>query len=834
MDGILRKTFLVYIILSVVLLLTACNKKIDEFDTTISIGTIAGDETYNDMGVFNSEDGIVYYCDPNTGIRTPICTKINCDHQGISPTNPSPECDAYFSTFVNCTAIVGDSFYCVTCPEDQGFYNKEFIKSDKNGTNRKVLYKTDSVSIFSSGIYEDGYLVYSYYNQDDKDGNRLEKNQIGMIIINLQNEEVTRIELQDSYSGKILTANVDDGKVYYMLSYNTENISDYDYDYIVSDEGKEKLKDISRIEIWKYDMESGEKSLFDTKGEDATEYCLGFGYLLKGYENNDKIEMTELKTGKKIMINNTGINSVNICMFDDGVLFSHDGMIQMCRYGTDHLENIGSYPEKHLSISWVSDNWVYGARETANGFQNCVCAKKDFMSGHFNWKELSLFNSASDSSDMETEEIETVNNDDITDVPNEIFIQSELHQDHPDDYYIHWVVPEMGAAIKEEYVEKVNEKLEKDGYDFGIKIVRVRETFDTDEYEEGIYKYADIAFTGMQMNGKNLAETMVADGKLFDFTDMAKKSPYFTQMNPLIRESVTINGGMYHFPNEMAQDGTQLCLLSDVIEASQGSFIHDNASEMVKYVSEKSRLYYGWQGLDFVRWIGYDYDAARGIVADKDGNIVNPFEDKKCVEFMDRINAWYRTGLATNINKESVKADCAILLTYDSNAKDYNRREICSWQVKMCKRILSSTVILADSDKKEKAFKLLELLRTDHDYGNLIVYGHTESQNPDEEPPASNIKWIYGLDDGLFRAEEKSNHFMSVEERNDFYNKNVEASVTLYMNLPFECTELKNIVEKYLGYSGNILFCDDYEERLEIFKEEYTKKLETVLEKMGK
>lgn len=54
------------------------------------------------------------------------------------------------------------------------------------------------------------------------------------------------------------------------------------------------------------------------------------------------------------------------------------------------------------------------------------------------------------------------------------------------------------------------------------------------------------------------------------------------------------------------------------------------------------------------------------------------------------------------------------------------------------------------------------------------------------------------------------------------------------MDLPFECTELKNIVEKYLGYSGNILFCDDHEERLEIFKEEYTKKLETVLEKMGK
>ena len=71
MNEILRKTFLIYMIFSTMILLSACNKKLEEFDTTISIGTIAGDETYNDMGVFNSEDGIVYYCDPNTGIRTP-------------------------------------------------------------------------------------------------------------------------------------------------------------------------------------------------------------------------------------------------------------------------------------------------------------------------------------------------------------------------------------------------------------------------------------------------------------------------------------------------------------------------------------------------------------------------------------------------------------------------------------------------------------------------------------------------------------------------------------------------------------------------------------------
>ena len=115
-----------------------------------------------------------------------------------------------------------------------------------------------------------------------------------------------------------------------------------------------------------------------------------------------------------------------------------------------------------------------------------------------------------------------------------------------------------------------------------------------------------------------------------------------------------------------------------------------------------------------------------------------------------------------------------------------------------------------------------------HDYGNLLVYGHTVSQNPDEEPLASSLKWVYGIDDGLFKSEYGSNHFKTSDERNDFYNNNVEASVTLYMDLPFECSDLKRIVEKYLGYENSILFRDDYEEKMEMFKKEYTEKLNEI------
>lgn len=260
----------------------------------------------------------------------------------------------------------------------------------------------------------------------------------------------------------------------------------------------------------------------------------------------------------------------------------------------------------------------------------------------------------------------------------------------------------------------------------------------------------------------------------------------------------------------------------------------DNILELDNYVADSNLIYYGWSGFDFTRCFGYDYDTVRGIVVTQDGTIFNPLEDEKCLEWMNMVNKWYRKGCIRTTNKDSIKATCGILLTInDRNRKD-DYTEICSWQRKMCKKITSTTVILADSPKKEKAFKFLELIRTNHDYGNLIIYGHTESSDISKELGSFNNKLIMGLDDGLLRGEKGMNHFMTQEERNDFYDNNVEASITLYMDLPFECSKLKKIVENYLGYNNSILFSEDYEEKLEQFKKEYTEKLFEIRMKVGK
>ena len=386
----IRKSTLVFMFLAIIQFSIGCSHKAESnYGTTISMGGFGSDDTYNDLGVFNAERGIINYCDPETGIRTPICTKVNCDHQGMSPSNPSPSCDAYFTTFINCIAIIGDHLYAVCSPEDEGLFVKEFIKSDRDGTNRKILYRAEDICYFGSGIYENGYFVYSFYNQEDKNGNKLEKNKLGMIIINLETEEVKRVNLDDAYDGKILTANVSGDNIYYMLSYVIENLSMYDYDYISSPDGQEKLRNASMIEIWRYDLKNDITDLVDNRTSDNTSYRLGFGHILKGYDEDRKQELTDLATGTIIRIDGEDFNNANVVMFDEGILFNKNGRIRLWRYGKEYLENIGEYKET-LYVKWVTDRWVYGTVFTNERSIACVWSREEFFSGNMKWRELNM------------------------------------------------------------------------------------------------------------------------------------------------------------------------------------------------------------------------------------------------------------------------------------------------------------------------------------------------------------------------------------------------------------------------------------------------------------
>ena len=146
----------------------------------------------------------------------------------------------------------------------------------------------------------------------------------------------------------------------------------------------------------------------------------------------------------------------------------------------------------------------------------------------------------------------------------------------------------------------------------------------------------------------------------------------------------------------------------------------------------------------------------------------------------------------------------------------------------MSNRYICSTAIRKDSPNKEYAFKLLELFRTDHNYGNLIIFGTNEIDEiiPKQTTFLNNV--TFGLDDGLLRIDDAFRHFSSSEERIDFYENEVILSPVVDMDIPFECYELCGIVDKYL-IDENILFSDDFENKLENFQNEYTDAFDRII-----
>ena len=76
------------------------------------------------------------------------------------------------------------------------------------------------------------------------------------------------------------------------------------------------------------------------------------------------------------------------------------------------------------------------------------------------------------------------------------------------------------------------------------------------------------------------------------------------------------------------------------------------------------------------------------------------------------------------------------------------------------------------------------------------------------------------------------NHFMSLDERNSYYEENVIASPTLSIDFPPEAKELRRIIKKNFAYPDSVLFSSDFDERYAALKKEYTEWFNKVKNKM--
>ena len=219
---------------------------------------------------------------------------------------------------------------------------------------------------------------------------------------------------------------------------------------------------------------------------------------------------------------------------------------------------------------------------------------------------------------------------------------------HSDDYYIKWAVPDIGGFdVKDEWIDRLNAKLEAEGYQFGIKLIRIKQEHGGNEtiteYENYHNKVslcgADIVFTGEEPVGKNYAESAMINGEYMDLTDKIRNSQIYELQPEVIWDSISYDGKIFMLPSETMQDGLKLMLLADsTCKNIMEKEYHGNLLELEHIVSPENKFFYTFADLSFAVGFGYYYDSVRGVIITKDGRIANPFEIDDIVEWMQMVN----------------------------------------------------------------------------------------------------------------------------------------------------------------------------------------------------
>lgn len=397
--------------------------------------------------------------------------------------------------------------------------------------------------------------------------------------------------------------------------------------------------------------------------------------------------------------------------------------------------------------------------------------------------------------------------------------------EHPEEYYIKWAVPTY-INVKDEWLDKFNTMLEADGFPFGLKLIRIEDDSTAEKYENFIYSCgADIVFTGMGAmkdesgNVVSIPERGLAEGKFVCLDEYLKDSPLYKTKSEYFWNRAAYNGSIYFFPSEILQIDAEVTLYCKDLP------FDGNILSLSDYVTDNTKVFYGLSGFDFMHCFGFFYDELKGVVISKDGEIVNPFELEKCIDWLRKLNEWYKKGiLVTNDSGSSDREKCDIRL----GGKLHNRKINYSWKKGLCRNCNCVTAILSSSERKEQAFKLLELLRTNHDYGNLLIYGIDPSENNEPSDSAYLNKLVFGIDDGLKQVDDGLLHFEKDEDRKRYYTEEIEISPSFNIDFSSEYQNLYKLVKEYLGTNNGIFTRSNFDIELEEFRTKYTEALKKV------
>lgn len=375
----------------------------------------------------------------------------------------------------------------------------------------------------------------------------------------------------------------------------------------------------------------------------------------------------------------------------------------------------------------------------------------------------------------------------------------------PDDYYVEWCIPDL-ASIPSGNIADFNDMLSENGYDFGVKFVEL----DFVEYEKELSEISpDIVFAGQKMideegNISDLPEKLISSGYFADLDEMLEDSGLYSSISEKLWESVRYEGSVYTIPCPTAQDeGVSIVFNLDKISEEDALNFDGDISSLSEILGD-GILYYGISGFDFASYYEYENNADLGlwISAGEELKVCEPLESEECIEWLSEINSIYLKGQTEDSGLGNDSVDWSVYITSDSYTTEKENIYVYSSKAVLGTRYSASTGIASGSDKKEEAFELLELLHTDSDYANCLLYGNGVSEQNGYAVDDSGekigdmylTKTLLGINETALWSEDGIMTFSSAQEKIDYYDENVLVSPAIGISLDGEYSDTAELL----------------------------------------
>lgn len=397
------------------------------------------------------------------------------------------------------------------------------------------------------------------------------------------------------------------------------------------------------------------------------------------------------------------------------------------------------------------------------------------------------------------------------------------------------------TAGNEEVEQRVNKKLEKDGYPFRLKCV----VLGMNQYNRRVMECnADIVFDGMtfgEFDGSwSPAIEAITEGKFLKLDDYLKNSKLYDFYPEIMWDSIKYGDGIYTIPNTNFGDHNLAVVFK------RGSYTDDEIisfdgtlDSLMDLLSNGRKLFFfgsgGWTGyLDLYGISNYEQ---YGIYF-QNNEIKNIMSLNIVEDWIRKMHELAEKGTILRSDKISY-LDCledwdiAIIDCPANTGLDEEKYVIKRYIGDMYPRFNGAIAIRSNSHNPDYAFRMMELFLTDSEYGNLIIYGENYSDTNGTAMDSITGNAVYswnrriswGVNDGLLKGSDLY-MFDSPNDRKRYYKEYIRPANLSIFDYPDLAKETSKLYEKHNGIIFNF---DNFEEELE----EWITEADTAFKKFG-